>query len=390
MCYMNDLLRKYEMASLLAKELMEVISKEEQQRLDAWRTGSRRRMSLRENVRARIGKNDEDFFERITENDWGKVQKRLAMYNVRRSYKTFLSIAALVALIIGFVLVYPLGDDSRGVSEVALLSQESFDAKGVLLRMGNGREVCLGDSAIQELNVGNTCWQSKNGELLYGKMHNDVGESEISWNTIVIPRGKIYKITLSDGSCVWLNANTTMEFPSVFGGNERRVKLAGEAYFEVAENSACPFRVEANGLTVQVLGTEFNVCAYGGEDATAVTLADGKVEVNIGGKSVELKPNEQYVLENTTGIGNVYSVNAADYSAWRDGVLHFSGMNLEWFAERLSMWYDVDFIFASEGIKRMKFSGTFRKCDGLQTILQIVEEIADVEFEINGESVYVK
>src|SRR5690606_14528239 len=129
------------------------------------------------------------------------------------------------------------------------------------------------------------------GKLVYQK--GNAGDSEISYNKITTPRGGQYQLTLADGSRVWLNAASSITFPTLFSGNDREVNITGEVYFEVAHDAKMPFRVVVNNMEVQVLGTRFNVNAYEGEEAIKTTLLEGSVEVSEGKESVLIKPGEQ-------------------------------------------------------------------------------------------------
>ena len=209
-------------------------------------------------------------------------------------------------------------------------------------------------------------------------------------NTVTVPQGQRVHLTLSDGTKVWLNAKTKMEYPQSFKVSDQRiVKVDGEAYFEVAEDAAHPFIVETAGVKIKVLGTGFNVMAYPGDAESAVTLVHGKVGIQTDRQQLVLQPDEQYVYQSETHRGTVRQVDATQYISWKEGILNFDKMPLDELARKLSRWYDVEFFFTSEQLKQLKFSGAFKKYNDLHYVLNIIEELTDVQFAVNNRTVIV-
>jgi transmembrane sensor len=207
--------------------------------------------------------------------------------------------------------------------------------------------------------------------------------SHIQYNEIEIPRGGEYQLTLSDGTKVWLNSETTIKFPVVFSSNSREVYLLnGEAYFDVTENKNSPFIVHTSKMDVNVLGTSFNVRAYSDEKETTTTLVSGKVQVREADSKAEytITPNEQASL---TGSGmNIRKVDVNRYIAWKNGRIFFEGNTLEEIFNDLGRWYDIEVDFEDSAASDLRFSVDVERYDNLSEILEILELTQKVEFKV--------
>mgnify|MGYP005869996031 CR=1 FL=1 len=255
------------------------------------------------------------------------------------------------------------------------------------LFLSDGTKCNLGESDCQ-LNEGQVNVVVSGGKLQY---ENKAGEAEeeMKYNVLVVPRGGEYTLALSDGTIVNLNSGSELKYPVLFTGDTRTVRVSGEAYFEVAEDAAHPFIVETRGIEVKVLGTGFNVMAYPDDEESAVTLVHGKVGIQTDRQQLILQPDEQYVYQLTTQQGTVRKVDASQYVSWREGILNFDQMPLDELARKLGRWYDVEFFFASEQLKQLKFSGAFKKYNDLYYVLNLIEELTDVRFAVNNRTVIV-
>lgn len=224
--------------------------------------------------------------------------------------------------------------------------------------------------------------------LTYQPVRNEA--EKMAYNTIVVPRKGEYRVTLADGSTVHLNSESELRFPTAFTGKERRVYLKGEGYFEVERDTARPFVVAAGETEVCVLGTRFNVNAYDAEEVTRTTLMEGKVSVgdSVAGKAVVLSPGWQ--AEWRGGNISTRKVNVKAVVAWIDGKFYFEeGATLEEITEQLRRWYDIDFFFTSERVKRFMFAGVIRKDYTANEIFSIIEKTTNVRFDVKGRTVVV-
>ncbi|OUN67451.1 MULTISPECIES: FecR family protein [Butyricimonas] len=213
--------------------------------------------------------------------------------------------------------------------------------------------------------------------------------AKIEYNTIIVPRKGEYQLILADGSKVYLNSESKLRFPTRFEGKERRVYLEGEGYFEVVKDTAKPFIVEAKEVDVRVLGTSFNVSAYVSEQAVRTTLVDGKVRVGdrLTGKGEIILPGQQAEWED--GTFTTKEVDTSIYTAWINGKFYFEGATLEEIASQLERWYDIDFFFTSENVKRFAFAGVINKEYSANKIFSIIEKTTRVRFNVNGRVVTV-
>ena len=220
----------------------------------------------------------------------------------------------------------------------------------------------------------------------------------ILYNTVRTPRGGQYQVTLPDGSRVWLNAATSLRFPTAFTGTDRTVELSGEAYFEIASRKDQPFRVKVREMTVAVLGTHFNVMAYDDEESFRTTLLTGAVRVeegetaNFGNastqRSVQLKPGEEARLSLDTKAISVAEADTDQCVAWKNGLFQFEGATLENVMRQVARWYDVDVHYT--GTIERHFSGMISRNAPLADVLHVLERAGKTSFTLEGRTVTVK
>jgi ferric-dicitrate binding protein FerR (iron transport regulator) len=252
-----------------------------------------------------------------------------------------------------------------------------------MLTLSDGSVVPLSSGANQVIQQGATTVMQQGGQLLY----NASGSNRVmSFNTLTTPRGGQFRIRLPDGTTVWLNAASSLRYPTAFEGKQRKVVVTGEAYFEVAANAEKPFIVTVDDrVEVSVLGTHFNVNAYLDEEGIQTTLLEGSVRV---GKltagpqqSVLLKPGQQaQVRAPAAGITVVDNVNTEQAVAWKNGAFDFNGKKLEEVMRQLSRWYDIDVVYEGE-IPDRQFWGKMGRDLDLSQCLNILEKM-EVHFRM--------
>lgn len=224
--------------------------------------------------------------------------------------------------------------------------------------------------------------------LTYSVTDTLVSREEVRRDELIVPRGGEFQLMLADGTKVWLNSSSSLSYPRRFTGNERRVQLSGEAYFEVAENAQMPFIVETLPMNIKVLGTHFNVNTYGDQGAYHTTLVQGSVEVAVpGAEAMRLNPGEQLWLKNDHPEKR--TVNLKLFTAWRDGKFIFDDAPLEEIIEQVSRWYDVDIFFASEELKQIRFSGAIVKFNSLEDFILMIEKSGPVLFSVEDKTVMI-
>ncbi|MEO8962711.1 MAG: FecR domain-containing protein [Ginsengibacter sp.] len=240
----------------------------------------------------------------------------------------------------------------------------------------NGTVTTQGNTKVIKLN---------NGMLSYKSLHQKT--AEIVYNTILTPKGGQYQLILSDGSKVWLNAASSLRFPADFTAKERKVELLGEAYFEVAKNTARPFKVVTEGMEVEVLGTHFNVNSYDDESSTRTTLLEGIVKISHGTNTDFLKPGQQAKL---TRDGNLKIINNADLDesvAWKEGKFQFDRADIHEVMRQIARWYDVSVDY--KGIVSSHFGGSISRDVNLSQVLKMLEMTSNLKFQIEDQHVVV-
>ncbi|ALL07667.1 hypothetical protein AQ505_20540 [Pedobacter sp. PACM 27299] len=257
------------------------------------------------------------------------------------------------------------------------------------LTLADGSKISLTDANNGELakQSGVKISKSKNGELVYSVIASDA--TPLAFNTISTPKGGVYQVNLPDGTKVWLNAASSIKFPTTFAQlSQRKVELEGEAYFEVAKNKKVPFVVSTGGQQVQVLGTHFNISSYSDEGELKTTLLEGSVKV-IAANTIVLKPGQQSNLKrNGSGDLKVSTANITQVMAWKNGFFHFEKENLHEVMRQLSRWYDIEVIYEvdrhddefmgdiprgiklSEALKILSFEGTQFRIEGHKLIVK--------------------
>lgn len=262
-----------------------------------------------------------------------------------------------------------------------------------ILTLADGTQIVLDDAANGDLTQqGNATVIKLDGKLAYN--HAAASSStEILYNTITTAKGKQYQLVLADGTIVWLNAGSSLRFPTTFTGNERNVALKGEGYFEVAKNAAAPFHVSIPGrnTTVEVLGTHFNINAYDDETSIKTTLLEGSVRlVKAGGQTAMLKPGQQGKTDDqSAAIQILKNINTDQAVAWRTGLFDFDGDNIDDIMRQLSRWYDMEVSYG-QTIPQQHFTGSIRRQVNLSEVLHMLEVAGGIKFTINGKKVTVR
>lgn len=259
---------------------------------------------------------------------------------------------------------------------------------GAILRLADGSSILLdsaNDGNLQQ--QGNMLVVKKGGSLNYVQ-GNEKDKRNIVYNTIETPRGRQFQLVLEDGTKVWLNAASSIHFPVVFDGGERRVDITGEAYFEVTKNKQKPFRVGVNGTIVEVLGTHFNINSYADEVSINTTLLEGSVKVIKGNDQKVLSPGQQAQV-NTKGEMIKKSVNTEEVVAWKNNFFSFNNTDINKLMRQLSRWYDVDIVFKAENTEAVTFNGDISRTVNLSTVLKMLELTGEVSFAIEGKNIIV-
>jgi ferric-dicitrate binding protein FerR (iron transport regulator) len=300
-----------------------------------------------ENENEQIGRLVEQYVMNKISNEQQAITMPRARIVNRQWYVAVAAAIILLALAGAWFFWQQAGKKQPPAQDYASVTDAMPGGNKAVLILGNGQKILL-DSArngvvVQQGTVAVN--KLDNGKLSYSKGSN---EKETVFNTISTPRGGQYQVQLPDGSWVWLNAASSLRFPTAFNGSTRTVEITGEAYFEVTHNAAQPFKVIANGTTTEVLGTHFNVHAYNDEALLKTTLVEGKVKITKGNAQDILKPGQQAQVSNDNRLTVVDNVDMDEVLAWKNGLFRFSNADIETVMKQVERWYDVDVVYEGE------------------------------------------
>ncbi len=416
---------------LIIKFLQQTLTDAEHDQLDEWIEASDENQVLFEKLTDQkwISSEVEKFYSYDEEKGWGKIthhlnpplkgedfekSERLKVFNWKR-----IAVAASIVLAIG-IGSYLLFFDTRpqkGESPLRQLADrddktndvKAPEANRAMIRLADGRVIYLDSAGNGQLAVQGDVRLVKNddGKIVYSR-ESGAGSRELVWNTLSNPRGSnVIDLALADGSHVWLNAGSSVTFPVAFVGNVRRVRITGEAYFEVTHRittpvptqgsgsstsgGQMPFIVEKGDMQVQVLGTKFNVNAYDDESEIKVTLLEGSVRVGsqesgAGSKnSVVIKPGEQAQVTNSINV--LKGVNVDEVMAWKNGKFSFNNTDLKAIMREVMRWYDVEVVYEGN-VGNRYFTADISRGKSLASLLKIFE-LSNIRFKIEGKRLVV-
>jgi ferric-dicitrate binding protein FerR (iron transport regulator) len=300
--------------------------------------------------------------------------------------------AACIVLVMGYGLWVYQSQKSKVKSEkveaVAVHDVPAPTNTRAVITLADGSKVYL-DSAsngtiAQQNNV--SVVKNENGEIIYSH-EGAKTQSEIAYNTMFNPRGsKVISLTLSDGTKVWLNSESSLKYPIAFNGDMREVEITGEAFFEVKHNSQQPFKVHLpNGAIVEDIGTSFNINAYSDEQDIRTTLIEGSVIVRRESSNVKLKPGEQAYIHDSR-----FTIDRPDLDevlAWKNGMFSFKSADITSIMRQLEKWYDLDVEYNT--IPKEKFHVEMNRATNLSNVFKILEETGGVHFKIEGRRITV-
>lgn len=304
------------------------------------------------------------------------------------------AIAAAILLIASLALYFYVGQNPIAKNGTGMHLANDINPGGnkAILTLADGSKISLTDAADGELTeqAGVSITKTEDGQIVYQVIDAPHVSTAATYNTISTPAGGQYQVNLPDGTTVWLNALSSLKYPTVFSTQERKVILTGEAYFEVAKDPSKPFIVAANGggrqQQVRVLGTHFNINSYDDELSTRTTLLEGSVEVNAFDKAKTLKPGQQAVL--TKGIA-VQEVDVNQAIDWKNGNFYMDDESVQSIMRRLSRWYDIEVVYQGNVPDNLQFGGVISRTKKLSEVLQVLETTQNIHFKIEGRRVTV-
>jgi ferric-dicitrate binding protein FerR (iron transport regulator) len=396
---MEKLYTIFEIAGLIAKEKTVALSALENETLQKW---------LAENESNKlIYKKLQDGENLINEiNELKKFDAKIAFKKIeqiisteRKQPKIFRFVpnyikyaAAVAALIVCSYLIFTKVNKPE-TSHFSASTIMPGKQKAILIT-ANNQKIVLDSSADKQIIKDELAAIIQSGSTLSYNKNDSVDNSKnvTEYNTLITPRGGEYTLVLSDGTEVILNSGSTLKYPVVFNDNTREVNLEGEAFFKVAKSQTTPFIVKTNDENVTVYGTVFNVSAYSNENMVKTTLVEGSVGVSLNNKaepSVKIKPGQQHSYDKSTGNTETKEVNTEQFIAWTKGMFVFENEPIENILKVMARWYNFDYEFKSDNLKKQRFTLSLGRYDNVSKILDMMSISSNLKFSAKGNSITV-
>nr|WP_294788531.1 FecR domain-containing protein [uncultured Flavobacterium sp.] len=375
-------MNKTEILVLLQKYQEGTLSPEDQDKLDAWYLHKASNSNLQLNEYEL-----EDSYEYL------KTKLPLQETKVVRLWPR-VAVAASIAVLLGTGIFYFSPSKQQPVQVVAKPQEIAPGGNRGILTLSNGKQIVLSDISAKDTIAKEgeenevTIKMNANGEITYVINPNAAGsKDDNSFNTLSTPTGGQYNIILADGTKVYLNAVSSIKYPTQFNGDQRVVELEGEAYFEVAKNKSKPFIVKSENQSIEVLGTHFNVHAYNNESVVKTTLLEGSVAVSYKNQKTILKPGQQSDAADHFSKIKVREVDTEEAVAWKNGRFKFDNADLKTVMKQLERWYGITVQYRGD-VSDVRFNGgTFRN-KNLSEVLKVLE-LSNIKFKVEGKTVIV-
>lgn len=379
----------FRIAGLLARQRVGQLSEKELRELEEWREASSENKLLYDRWQ------DGEFLE-ASFKSYQRIGRRKALLDMekrvqlQRKKKLRLRVlrwgsVAAVFVVVAFSSLYLF---DREVWEPAeeQVSITLMTSQRPVLRLDDGTTMLV-DNLKGDFEEAGVLVKKAGESTLSYSVENLPPFTQLAYNTIEVPKGAEFDLILSDGTHVWLNADSKLKYPVTFENDKREVELEGEGYFKVTKDEKKPFRVVVKKQIVEVLGTEFNVDAYPEEKNTYTTLVSGKVKVDTDGQTVILDPGMQSVVNDEKMY--IRKVNVAEVVSWRNGMFVLEDHTLEEIMSKLARWYDFTVFYQNTSLRGATFKGKIPRYASFESILNILEKTGEVKFSVKNKSVTV-
>ena len=373
-------------AKLICKERITGLDDSERRQLDSWRNESKEGERIFLNLQKISTEELEKRYDEVdVDMKWKDFKKR--QQQGRRNIRVGVTVAASICLLITSGLWLWLG----GAREDRVVLAEQGRQNNVCLVLSTGEVVDISNAEQDEVKLDKGTKLYSGNRLEYVRP-DSLHKKELEFNQLIIPKGTFYHLVLSDGTKVWLNADSKIKYPVSFGKDKREVSLHGEGYFEVAKDSTRPFIVSTDKMDVKVLGTTFDVNTYEDEGKSFVVLVEGLVEVSAGkGESRIITPG--YIAEvNMHDVQAKIQVSKCDtehYVAWKNGNFSFRNASLTEILKRVSRYYDVT-VIREQVFEEEYYTGDVSSDVSLESLLAVIESSTSVSFKVERKIVYVQ
>ena len=373
---------RYELAHLISCRLMGTITPEEEERFQKWWKESESHEKEYEIICKRLivdlRRTEHPDLHKAWKGVWSKLPRTRRLF---WSWHSGAAVCAGVILLLGLGWIFLPADDLN-------ISRSGNDrCAGTVLILGNGELIDLGKRQERVVDAGKGT-KIRIGENVVSYQTGEQEEAPIQeMNTVRVLRGSEYRLILSDGTKVWLNAESQLIYPVRFTGENREVIMKGEACFEVAKKEKQPFVVKTKDVAVKVLGTFFNVEAYPEKKDVITTLVEGRINVSDGERERVVEPGQQIIATGDELL--VKQVRAEEFVSWTRGVCFFTDTSLEQIMEKLSRWYDVEVVFTHPSLRDAHFTLEIKRYDNISDVLVRIEKTERVKFRVEGNVVTV-
>jgi transmembrane sensor len=371
---------------LVQKYLDGTATAQERELLDAWYRSQQQKTKIWE-----AESPDE---ETLVKNEmFDVICKSIFHHRFRRRtpnfYRYVAAASIIVAILFTSLFLYKssqiISSDSMAIERVVIAP----GTNGAILTLADGKEIKFATHASVDMNNSNLAaiFNYSDGLLRYKNIHRPISDRFV-YNTLTTPHGNKFTIVLSDGTKVFMNAGSTLQYPEVFNSSERLVKLTGEAYFEVVHNSKSPFRVQVKNQIIEDIGTSFNVSAYNDEPVAIVTLVEGSVKVKNNENEVVLIPGQKALTSDESRTISVKPANFESELAWRNDLFHFEDVQLSVVLRQIARWYNLEIEYEGTIPTKMINGEIYRNMNGSQ-ILIILKNLG-VNFKLDGNRLIIK
>jgi len=380
--------RAQRVAYLVSGFINKTLTTKEHDELDLWVEESDENVELFSRLTDERNINEAMAFMKSLDKEsaYEKVRNQIFKEQKKRRWLLPVSIAAILLIAFGIdwlVKSKPI-ESKLTTTDIASIKDIQPGSSKAVLQLANGKTIEIGKDSHGTVAKEENVSIDANDQMLTYSGQN-VSSADL-YNTLTIPKGGKYKLVLSDGTNVWINAASSIKYPASFNGDERRVVLDGEAFFEVAKNDQKPFIVQTNTASIQVLGTSFNISSYMDEPSETAVLVSGKIKVIATNKQQELKPGEQASIE-TTGDVRISQANIKVTTAWKDDQFIFKDAPIEDIMRQLSRWYNVTVVY--NGTTNYHFIAAISRNEPLSKILELLEQTKHVHFKVHSDTIEV-
>lgn len=380
----KNLQQAYRTAYLIAGFLRQTLTEEEKDELDEWILANDENMILFEKMtdEKNLAQATEWFKKMNVEKDLAETRRRIETKKPKRLWQYAVAASVIIAIATG-IYFNQNSHNRKTKSSIAAQKQDIMPGSNkATLTLSDGKVIELGKTGDDTTINGRIKILRKDGQLIY---NSSAASNEIVYNTLTVPRKGQYKLVLPDGSKVWLNSESSIRYPVSFSIKERKVFVTGETFFEVAKDKTKPFRVVAGDVTVEALGTQFDVNAYANEPFVSATLIEGSVLISKDLKENILRPSQQARLTDTDF--QIVSADINEVIAWKNNQFKFSNTSIDEIMRQITRWYDADVAYKDK--VNLHLNATIERDIPVSKLLQILEATNQVHFKIEGKKIIV-